>query len=111
MIASPTIPQQVKQLCKTFLAIIAAKKPCIDRADLDCILETFKTEVEPDMRRGISLTQGALKQLFQKLLAFDEKLVSELSGLPKSAGKKGVKIADKILDEKATEVNKYLGQM
>lgn len=105
--ASENAPKQVKTIFTSFLKTIAAKKPCIVRADLKCIIDTFKDIVIPGMEQGISSTQGPSKEMFRKLLRLDHMLVTELSALPESAGKTGVNIADKILDKKATVVNQY----
>lgn len=42
LIDSPTVPPQVKQIFKGFLAALAATKPCMTQGDKKSILNTFR---------------------------------------------------------------------
>lgn len=110
LIDSPTVPPQVKQIFKGFLAALAATEPCVSQGDRKCILDTFQNVGVKGMQEGVEFSSGPLKQLFEKLLRWDRIAVSDISALQISPLSITVKVADIALNKKANDINKYLGK-
>lgn len=110
VIQSPIIPPQVKPIFQEFIAKIAELKRCVDEPNLPCIKYSFINTGVKGMQKGVSLTQGPLKQLFQRMLNLDKSAVAKMNELPKSSGRQAVQIANSVFATKATWLRQYLNK-
>lgn len=109
MIDSINVPPQVKPIFQRLIVALNEAKPCVDQANIQCLLKSIRNDGLKSWEQGEKLSHGKLKELFQTLANLDRIAIKIISTLPKDAGEEAVYIANIILITKANEVHKYLG--
>lgn len=108
LIDSAVIPQKVKPIFQKFIDAIAKLKPCVDQANLQCLLGAFEKIGVKGMEKAVESSHGQLQQLFQKMLNLDRKAVAQMHALPEDAGQQAVEIEDFVFHTKANWIQQHL---
>lgn len=107
MIDSPTVQPQVKAIFQEFLAAIDELKPCTINADLLCMRKILVNCLRA-MEQGVKLSQGPLKQLFQKMLNIDLLAIAKSGELLRNVGRQADQITDSTLGSRTKLIQQYL---
>lgn len=115
MIKSPIVPPEVKTIFEHFIAGIAKLKPCLDQANLQCILDDFINTGVSGVEQGIKLSNGSLKKLFQRMLHSTGNAVEIYRALrsadvPQVAAQSAVQIANSLFRTQAKWIRNFLQQ-
>lgn len=109
IINSPKTPPAVKSIFERYIKAVADSKPCVEKPNKPCIMNVYEKIGVPGMKEGIKKSQGPLKQLLEELLLIDQKAVEELRAA--RTGEEAVKICQRVLNEKAIAIKKYLAKI
>lgn len=110
MIDSPTVPPQVKAIFQDLQAAMDKVKQCICNVDLLCMQNICVNIGLRGMEQGVRLSQGPLRQLFQKMFSLDLLTFVESRELLRNIRQQGPQISDALLRSKAKLIQQYLEQ-
>lgn len=110
MANSPTVPPKVRPIFKRFIAAIDATKPCVAKGDYECIIRNSQEVGLGGMEEGAKLSQGPLKQLFEKLIKTDEMALTAASNFSKDDVQLVIQLSDIVLGYKASLMEDYLNK-